>query len=163
MKGSVIYKEKVLRANNKFFKYVEKGEGDLIILVHGWPETWYSWRHNIDYLSQLGYKVIAFNCRGYADSYSPESIEEYAIKEYIYDILDIIKFFEHEKSILIGHDWGAPISWNTAALFPDKVKAVIGLSVPYYGRGKQSSYELWKKMYKGKFFYQNYFQEIGIP
>ena len=79
------------------------------------------------------------------------------------DILDIISYFKKDKAILIGHDWGAPICWTTAAYYKNKVSGVIGLSVPFTRRGKISSTKLWKKLYKNIFFYQNYFQKLDIP
>ena len=79
------------------------------------------------------------------------------------DILDIISHFKKDNAILIGHDWGAPICWTTAAYFKQKVSAVIGLKCSYTRRSKISSTELWKNLYKDIFFLQNYFQKIGAP
>ncbi len=155
--------EKFLKIKNKKFKYVSLGEGPLVILVHGWPETLYSWRHQIKFIAKLGFKVVAFNTRGYADSYSPINISEYSMKNFVNDLLGIIDFFNYKNAVLIGHDWGAPICWNTAALQKKKVSAVIGMSVPYTRRGKVSSLKLWQKLYKNKFFYQNYFQKKELP
>ena len=157
------FNEKILLVNNKKFKYVESGTGKLVLLVHGWPENWVSWKNQISLISNLGYKVVAFNIRGYAGSYSPKKISSYSMKFFMEDILDIISFFKKKSAILIGHDWGAPICWNTAAYHKNKIDAVVGLSVPYIKRGKISSIELWKKLYKNIFFYQNYFQKINHP
>ena len=155
-------KEKILLAGKKSFKYVEVGQGPLVLLVHGWPESWYSWRHQLPEIAKLGFKTVAFNLRGYADSFSPLDIQEYSMKNFMKDILDIIDYFNVKDTILIGHDWGAPICWNTAAIYKSRVKAVIGLSVPYSGRGEISSTKLWENLYKDIFFYQNYFQKIGV-
>ena len=151
-------KEKTLKANNKSFKYIEKGEGNLVLLVHGWPESCHSWLNQIFFISNLGFKVVAINVRGYAGSFSPRSIQSYKLKFFIEDIIDIINYFKRENAILIGHDWGAPICWTTAAYYKEKITAVIGLSVPFTRRGKVSSTKLWQKLYKNTFFYQNYFQ-----
>ncbi len=155
--------ERILRVNGKSFKYVKKGKGELILLIHGWPENWASWSNQITFLSNLGYKVVAINTRGYADSFTPEEVQAYTLKYFSEDLIDIIHYFDREKAILIGHDWGAPICWTTAAYHPENVSAVVGLSVPYTKRGKVSSTQLWKKLYKKKFFYQNYFQKKAIP
>ena len=133
----------------------------LIILVHGWPESWYSWRHQILPLANLGYKVVAPDVRGYGGSDAPEELQAYDMRNLIDDLLGIIDHYGNKQAILIGHDWGAPIVWNTAALYPEKVKGVAGLSVPYSPRGKMSSIDLWKSIYKDRFFYQLYFQEPG--
>ncbi|MBJ56804.1 MAG: epoxide hydrolase [Rickettsiales bacterium] len=155
--------EKTLHTRKKYFEYVEKGKGKLILLVHGWPENWASWTKQILFLSKLGYRVVAINVRGYADSYSPTSIENYKLKFFMEDIIDIIDSLGEKSAILIGHDWGAPICWTTAAYFKKKVSAVIGLSVPFTRRGKISSTKLWQELYKNIFFYQNYFQIQNIP
>ena len=123
-------KEKTLNANNKSFKYIEKGEGNLVLLVHGWPESCHSWLNQIFFISNLGFKVVAINVRGYADSYSPQYIQSYKLKFFMEDIIDIINYFNKKMPILIGHDWGAPICWTTA-YYKKKITAVIGLSVPF--------------------------------
>ena len=141
---------------------VEYGEGPLIIMVHGWPESWYSWRHQIKPIADLGYKVLAIDVRGYGKSSKPKEVEKYDMLSIVNDILGIIKEENVEKAILIGHDWGAPICWNTAALHPNKVRAVIGLSVPHARRGTISNSQLWRNMYKDNFFYQTYFEKEGV-
>mgnify|MGYP001274702511 FL=1 len=157
------YKVNSLIINKKKFKCVIQGEGPLVLLVHGWPETWVSWKKQISLISGLGFMVCAFNTRGYGGSLCPKNIGDYALKFFMEDILDIISFFKKDKAILIGHDWGAPICWTTAAYHKEKVSGVIGLSVPFTRRGKISSTKLWKNLYKNIFFYQNYFQKIDIP
>jgi len=78
------------------------------------------------------------------------------------DVVGLIDALGEEKAILVGHDWGAPICWNTAVLHPKRISAVVGLSVPYFQRGEVSAIELWKQLYEGKFFYQLYFQKEGV-
>ena len=139
-----------------------EGTGPLILLVHGWPELWYSWRHQIRPLADAGYTVVAPDVRGYGGSDKPESIEAYAMVELMADLLGLIDVFGQEQAILIGHDWGAPICWNTAALHPERVSAIAALSVPYRKRSDTSQIEVWRKLYAGKFFYQLYFQEEHV-
>ena len=100
------FKEQILKVNNKKFKYVESGTGKLVLLVHGWPENWSSWKNQLPLISDLGYKAVAFNIRGYADSYSPKETSSYSMRFFMEDILDIISFFNKKSAILIGHDWG---------------------------------------------------------
>jgi pimeloyl-ACP methyl ester carboxylesterase len=138
------------------------GQGPLVVLVHGWPESWYSWRHQIPILAEAGYRVAAPDVRGYGGSDKPEAVEAYAIKEMCADIAGLIAALGEAQAILVGHDWGAPIVWNTALFHPDKVRAVAGLSVPHTGRGPAPRIELFRKIYKDRFFYQLYFQEPGI-
>lgn len=138
------------------------GAGPLIILVHGWPESWYSWRHQMTPLADAGYKVVALDVRGYGGSDKPPQIEAYAMSQLIKDVLGVIDYYGQEQAILVGHDWGAPIVWNTACLHPDRIRAVAALSVPWLPAGKMSAIDLWRMLYQGKFFYQKYFQEPGV-
>jgi pimeloyl-ACP methyl ester carboxylesterase len=138
------------------------GKGPLVVLVHGWPESWYSWRHQIPILAEAGYRIAAPDVRGYGGSDKPHAIEAYAIKEMCADIAGLITALGERQAILIGHDWGAPIVWNTALFHPEKVRAVVGLSVPHTGRGPAPRIELFRKIYKDRFFYQLYFQEPGV-
>jgi pimeloyl-ACP methyl ester carboxylesterase len=138
------------------------GKGPLVVLVHGWPESWYSWRHQIAALAQAGYRVAAPDVRGYGGSDKPHAIEAYAIKDICADIAGLIEALGERQAVLVGHDWGAPIVWNTSLFFPDRVRAVAGLSVPYTGRGPAPRIALFRNLYKDRFFYQLYFQEPGV-
>ena len=139
-----------------------EGSGPLLILVHGWPELWYSWRHQIKPLAAAGYRVIAPDVRGYGGSAKPYPVEAYDMATLMADVIGLIDAVGEDRAILIGHDWGAPICWNTAALYPDRVAAVAGLSVPYRKRANAPAIDLWRQIYQGKFFYQVYFQEEGV-
>src|SRR3954452_9301935 len=137
------------------------GEGPLIICVHWFPELWYSWRHQISYFSERGYKVAALDVRGYGGSSKPQEIAAYTIRNLAADVAALIDQLGDGRAILFGHDWGAPIVWNTALLYPEKVGAVAGLSVPYVPRGPISRIEALNAAYKDRFFYQLYFQKEG--
>ena len=150
-----------INTNGVRLRCVVEGKGPLIVLVHGWPESWYSWRHQIAPLAAAGYRVVVPDVRGYGGSDAPDAIEAYDMESLIGDVLGLIDHFSERQAILVGHDWGAPIVWNTAALHPQRVRAVAALSVPYTPRGKLSSIELWKQLYADRFFYQLYFQEPG--
>lgn len=138
------------------------GSGPLILCVHGWPELWVSWRHQMEHFAGLGYTVAAMDVRGYGGSSKPADIAAYRLTELCADTAAVIDALGDGSAILFGHDWGAPIVWNTARLYPDKVQAVAGMSVPYLPVGPASSLDLWKEVYKDRFFYQNYFQEPGV-
>jgi len=138
------------------------GKGPLVILVHGWPESWYSWRHQISALAAAGYRVAAPDVRGYGGSDKPAALEAYAIKEMCADVAGLVTALGETRAILIGHDWGAPIVWNTALFYPERVRAVVGLSVPHTGRGPAPRIQLFRKIYKDRFFYQIYFQTPGV-
>jgi pimeloyl-ACP methyl ester carboxylesterase len=138
------------------------GDGPLILCVHGFPELWYSWRHQIAHFSGLGYKVAAMDVRGYGGSSKPREIAAYSIRNLASDVAAVIDQLGGGTAILFGHDWGAPIVWNTALLYPGKVVAVAGLSVPFVPRGPASFIDMAKVMYKDRFFYQLYFQNEGV-
>lgn len=138
------------------------GSGPLILCIHGWPELWISWRHQMQHFSQLGFTVASMDVRGYGGSSKPKEISAYTLTQLCSDAAAVIDALGDGRAIVFGHDWGAPIAWNTARLYPEKVRAVAGLSVPYGPTGPTSSLEMWKQLYADRFFYQNYFQEPGV-
>lgn len=140
-----------------------QGDGPLIVCVHGWPELWYSWRWQMEHFAALGFKVAAMDVRGYGGSSKPREVAAYSMRNLASDVVAVINHFGSAPAILFGHDWGAPIVWNTSLLHPEKVRAVAGLSVPYMPRGELSFIELAKILYKDRFFYQLYFQREGPP
>jgi pimeloyl-ACP methyl ester carboxylesterase len=144
---------------------VIEGQGPLIVLVHGFPESWYSWRHQIAPLAAAGYRVCAIDVRGYGGSDKPQPVEAYAMREMVADVAGVIQALAPgEKAILIGHDWGAPIVWTTAQARPDVVRAVAGLSVPYLGTPTMPALDAFQAFFtaRGLFFYQVYFQDEGV-
>lgn len=138
------------------------GSGPLILCIHGWPELWISWRHQMEHFSALGFTVAAMDVRGYGGSSKPDDIAAYRLTELAADAAAVIDALGGGSAIVFGHDWGAPIAWNTARLHPERVTAVAGLSVPYIPVGPSSSVELWEQLYAGRFFYQLYFQQPGV-
>lgn len=139
-----------------------KGEGPLVVFVHGWPELWYSWRHQIEHVAARGYRAAALSVRGYGNSSNPTEVERYTIRELAGDVAAVIDALGDGPAVVVGHDWGAPIVWNTARLHPGSVRAVMGMSVPYVPIGPTSLIELFGQIYEGRFFYQLYFQEPGV-
>ena len=105
--------------------------GPLVILVHGFPESWYSWRHQIRTLADAGYRVIAPDNRGYGATEAPPNVEDYRIEQLAADIVGIIDAYGERQAIVIGHDWGALIAWNSVLLHPDRFSAIAALSVPF--------------------------------
>jgi pimeloyl-ACP methyl ester carboxylesterase len=140
----------------------EAGEGPLVLLLHGFPESWYSWRHQFAPIAAAGYHVVAPDMRGYGKSDKPPEITDYVQTEVIKDIIGLIPALGYETAVVIGHDWGAPTAWATALFHPDKVRAVGGLSVPFMPRSPVQPMPMMREMFKGQFFYQLYFQEPGV-
>jgi pimeloyl-ACP methyl ester carboxylesterase len=138
------------------------GQGPLVVLIHGFPESWYSWRHQIPALAEAGYRVAVPDVRGYGGSDKPLAIEDYSIKDMCADIDGLIAALGAERAVVVGHDWGAAIAYRTAMFHPERVRAVAGLGVPYLARGPTPSIQLFRKIYEDRFFYQLYFQEPGV-
>ena len=153
---------KFIDTNGITLRAAVEGEGPLIIMVHGCPESWFSWRRQIPVIAEAGYKVVAIDVRGYGGSDTPYAIEEYTLKKIGADIVGIIDFFEEDQAILIGHDWGGPIVWYTSLLNENRISAVAGLSVPYFPQREVSPLDAFEVIYKDKFFYQLYFQKEGV-
>ena len=133
---------KILKSNNIDIRAKIEGSGPLIVLVHGCPESWYSWRHQIPLLAEKGYTVAAIDVRGYGGSSKPYEVEAYSMRELTKDVIGVIDALDFEKAILIGHDWGGPIVWNTAILNEKRISAVLALSVPFFPRRDISSIDL---------------------
>lgn len=143
---------------------VIEGHGPLVVLVHGFPESWHSWQHQIGPIVKAGFRACAIDVRGYGGSDSPHPIEAYTLQCLSGDIQQLVDVLSpNSPAILIGHDWGAPIVWTTALVHPEKVRAVAGLSVPYVGIPKRSITELIERQFvrNGRFFYQHCFAQEG--
>lgn len=139
----------------------EQGEGPLVVLLHGWPESWYSWRHQVAPLAAAGYRVVAPDQRGYARSEQPRDVTSYTLLHLVGDVLGVITELGEERAILVGHDWGAPVAWVAAMLRPDIVRAVAGLSVPPVLPAGMAPPSITRTRYGGG-FYQIYFQQPGL-
>ncbi|MEM6582669.1 MAG: alpha/beta hydrolase [Pseudomonadota bacterium] len=135
----------------------------LILCVHGWPELSYSWRHQMSYFAQRGYRVAAMDVRGYGNSSKPDAVEAYTLKTIAGDVAAVARMLSQEPAVLFGHDWGALIVYNTALLYPDTFHAVAGMSVPFTPWSEVSLIELYSSVYDGRFFYIKYFQQANAP
>jgi len=139
----------------------EQGEGPLVVLCHGFPESWYSWRHQLPALAAAGFHAVAPDMRGYGQTDRPEAIEQYTLFHLVGDIVGLIDAVGEQQAIVAGHDWGAPVAWTAAQLRPDRFRAVIGLSVPFRPRGTARPTSVMPRT-DDAIFYQLYFQEPGV-
>ncbi|MEJ0064040.1 MAG: alpha/beta hydrolase [Caulobacteraceae bacterium] len=142
-----------------------EGSGPLVLMVHGFPESWYSWRHQMTPIAEAGFTAAAIDVRGYGGSDKPPAVADYAMQHMVADVAGAIQALSPgAPAVIIGHDWGAPIVWNSALTRPDVVRAVAGLSVPYSGVPARSFREVFEEIFtaKGRFFYQAYFQREGV-
>jgi pimeloyl-ACP methyl ester carboxylesterase len=111
--------------------YVEAGEGPLVVLLHGFPEFWFSWRFQISTLADAGFRVVAPDMRGYNLSSRPSAVMEYEIDHLSGDVRDLIVERGAERALLAGHDWGAAVAWATASAHPEVVERLAILNVPH--------------------------------
>jgi pimeloyl-ACP methyl ester carboxylesterase len=140
---------------------VEQGTGPLVLLVHGFPESWYSWRHQLAALAAAGYRAVAVDVRGYGRSSKPAGVAAYRMLELIEDNVAVVHALGEETAIIIGHDWGSSIAANSALVRPEVFTAVGLLSVPYAPRGGPRPSEVFAQMGGEEEFYVSYFQKPG--
>jgi pimeloyl-ACP methyl ester carboxylesterase len=138
----------------------EQGEGPLVVFSHGFPECWYSWRHQISVLADAGFHVVAPDQRGYGKTDRPAAIDKYTMLHLTGDIVGLLDALGEQTAVIVGHDWGAPVAWNCALMRPDRFRAVVGMSVPYFPRGPVSLTQAMRQA-AGENFYMIYFQEPG--
>ena len=139
----------------------EQGAGPLVILCHGFPESWYSWRHQLAALAAAGFHAVAPDMRGYGQTDAPAEIEAYTLLHLVGDIVGLVSALGEKWAVIAGHDWGAPVAWHAALLRPDVFRAVIGLSVPFRPRGSVRPTTMMPKTDEAM-FYQLYFQTPGV-
>jgi len=157
--GAVAHR--MVEANGIHLHLAEQGEGPLVVLCHGFPECWYSWRHQLAALSAAGFRAVAPDMRGYGRSDRPEAIDQYTLLHLVGDMVGLLDALGAEKAVIAGHDWGAPVAWHAALLRPDRFRAVIGLSVPFRPRGPVAPTSVMPR-HQDAMFYQLYFQQPGV-
>jgi pimeloyl-ACP methyl ester carboxylesterase len=154
-------KHRTVETNGIRLHVAEEGTGPLVVLCHGFPESWYSWRHQLGALAEAGFHAVAPDMRGYGDTDCPEQIDEYTLLHLVGDIVGLLDAFGEESAVIAGHDWGAPVAWHAALLRPDRFRGVIGLSVPFRPRGQVPPTTAMPQN-DNAIFYQLYFQSPGV-
>ena len=149
-----------LDVNGIRMRVVEQGEGPLVLLAHGWPESWYSWRHQLPALAAAGYHAVAPDMRGYGGSDAPPAVEDYDIFHLCGDLVGLIEALGEAQAVLVAHDWGAVVARDCVRLEPDRFSAVVNMSVPFGGPGPTSPIETMQRRYGDNFYYILYFQEL---
>jgi pimeloyl-ACP methyl ester carboxylesterase len=152
--------ESYAEVNGVRLHYAEAGKGPLVVLLHGFPEFWYSWRHQITALAQAGYHVVAPDMRGYNLSSKPSGWREYDAESLAGDIAGLIRHLGVENAYVAGHDWGAAVAYFTAMEHPDVVKRLAILNVPHPARMIES-FRTWRQLRKS--WYMFFFQLPVIP
>jgi len=140
----------------------EAGEGFPVVMCHGFPEIWYSWRHQIDALSAAGFRAIAPDQRGYGDTDCPAPIEAYSQKQIVADVIGMLDALGVSQCVIVGHDWGGMTAWNTAMMAPERIARVIGINTPFIPRAPIKPTDAMRAMAAGNFHYVLYFQAPGV-
>ncbi|MCL2936727.1 MAG: alpha/beta hydrolase [Trichodesmium sp. MAG_R02] len=125
-----LFPSNFIQANGINLHYVTQGSGPLMLMLHGFPEFWYSWRYQIPEFAQ-DYKVVALDLRGYNESDKPEERFAYVMAEFVKDIEEVIKELGYEKCILVGHDWGGAIAWCFGYAHPEMIEKLIIMNIPH--------------------------------
>ncbi|MEX0801215.1 MAG: alpha/beta hydrolase [Dehalococcoidia bacterium] len=128
------WQHRTAQSNGISMHYVEQGEGFPVVMCHGFPELWYSWRHQIPALAAAGLRAIAPDLRGYGETDKPDPIEEYTIQKLVGDVIGLLDALDIEKVVLVGNDWGSIVVWSAAVMHPERVERLVSLNVPYRGR-----------------------------
>ena len=153
--------QRIIETNGIHLNIAEQGQGPLVLLCHGFPESWYSWRHQLNALAAAGFHAVALDMRGYGASDCPAAVDQYTLFHLLGDMVGLLDALDAPTAIVVGHDVGANVAWQAALMRPDRFRAAIGLSVPFRPRGKLPPTSLMPRTADAQ-FYQLYFQEPGI-
>ena len=149
-----------VEANGIRIHLAEQGTGPLVLLCHGYPEFWYSWRHQIAALAAAGFHAVAPDMRGYGQTDQPEAIDQYTLLHLVGDMVGVLDALGEEPAVIVGHDWGAPVAWLAALLRPDRFRGVVALSVPHMPRGVPPTSTMPRT--DAAVYYQLYVQTPGV-
>ena len=152
---------RTVQTNGIRMHVAEQGTGPLVIMCHGFPESWYSWRHQLAALADAGFHAVAPDMRGYGQTDAPKDIESYSMLHLVGDMVGLVDALGEKTAVIAGHDWGAPVAWHAALLRPDRFRGVIGLSVPFRPRGSVKPSTVMPQN-EHEVFYQIYFQTPGV-
>ena len=151
-----------IESNGIRMRIAESGaSGPLVLLVHGWPESWYSWRHQLTGLAAAGYRVVAPDMRGYGGTDAPPEVDDYNMTHLTGDMVGILDALGEETATIVGHDWGAPVAQYSALTYPERFTSLVMMSVPYRGRGDSNPMEGMRAQFGDNFYYILYHNEEG--
>ena len=149
------------QVNGIRMRVAEQGSGPLVLFCHGWPESWYSWRHQLAALAGAGYRAVAPDMRGYGSTEAPAAIDQYTILHLVGDMVQLVRSLGETQAVVVGHDWGAPVAWNCAMMRPDLFRGVVGMSVPWTQPAYTDLLTALEKL-GIRDFYMQYFQAPGV-
>jgi pimeloyl-ACP methyl ester carboxylesterase len=154
-------------ANGISIHTVSLGEGPLVVFCHGFPECWYSWRHQLPVVAATGFRAVALDMRGYGGTTAPEAAGAYTLSHLVGDVVGVVAALGESQAVVVGHDWGAPIAWYSALMRPDVFRAVVGMSVPYVAPavlppGVTITSRMLQAAGPDRNYYRLYFHEPGV-
>jgi pimeloyl-ACP methyl ester carboxylesterase len=152
---------RTVETNGIHMHIAEMGSGPLVLLCHGFPESWYSWRHQLRALAAAGWHAVAPDMRGYGRTDAPQAIDQYTLLHLVGDMVGLLDALGEQQAVIAGHDWGAPVAWDAALLRPDRFRAVIALSVPFRPRSPLRPTTVMPQT-DDAVFYQLHFQTPGV-
>ena len=155
-----------ISANGISIHTVSIGTGPLVIFCHGFPESWYSWRHQLPAVAAAGFRAVALDMRGYGETTKPNAISDYSLSHLVGDVVGAVHALGEEQAVVVGHDWGAVVAWYAALMRPDMFRAVTAMSVPYSAPTGAfpealTLLDLMRRVADGRDYYRLYFQEPG--
>ena len=152
-----------VETNGLSMRIAEAGppDGPLVVLCHGFPESWYSWRHQLPALADAGYRVVAPDMRGYGGTDAPADPCAYSMLHHLGDMVGLLDALGADEAAIVGHDWGSPVAWTCAQLRPDRFRAVASLAVPWAPRSEHRPTSAMKFLFADTWFYFLYFQQPG--
>ena len=143
-----------------------QGEGPLVIMCHGYPGLWYSWRHQLPAVAAAGFRAVALDMRGYGRSSRPLQSDAYALDRTSADVFAVMDYFNERQAVLVGHDFGANLAWHMAVHHPQRLRGVAPLCVPYdmemAGNSDMLPSELFAAIAEQHFFHMHYYQAVGL-
>jgi pimeloyl-ACP methyl ester carboxylesterase len=156
-------RHRTVEANGIRIHLAERGEPGrpVVLMCHGFPESWYSWRHQLSALAAAGFHAVAPDMRGYGQTDAPAEVERYTMLHLVGDMVAVLDALGAPTATIVGHDWGAPVAWHAALLRPDRFLAVAALSVPFRGRGPVPPTTVFPQTAEAQ-FYMLYFQPPGV-
>jgi pimeloyl-ACP methyl ester carboxylesterase len=155
-------RHRTVETNGIRMHVAEQGEGPLVLLCHGFPESWYSWRHQLTALAAAGFHAVAPDMRGYGQTDQPAEIDQYTLLHLVGDMVGLVDALGGGPAVIAGHDWGAPVAWHAALMRPDRFRAMAALSVPYTPRMPVAPTAMMKHVAGEHFMYMLYFQTPGV-
>lgn len=154
---------RLIDTNGVTLQVTEAGEvgAPVVVLLHGFPELAYTWRHQIPALAAAGYHVVAPDQRGYGGSSAPSEVGAYTVADLSADVMGLLDEMGAAKAVLVGHDFGGVVAWGAPLLHPDRVAGVVGISFPPVPRPRVPTTQAFRRLFGDEFFYILYFQDVG--